>query len=149
MTTLLSFSCNKNEERCSCGLRYSAFEPDLNASTAPFSGAWTELIADADPVVGGTATLTFRYEFQLSEEACDSLTLIAHGYFERSDPDIFTYVSGESSWVDTVKCHERIEHSVVIRAFREGELLIQAFVGAQVDPGWAAGGSDVVCLCVD
>jgi len=134
------------EDTCDCGPRH--FEPGVVA-TAPINpGAWVELVADHDPEYHGTAKLTFRYDFRLSSELCDTLTLIARGYFDPSSPGVFEYVSGESSWVDTVGCFERREHSVEIRAFRKGQLLIQAYVGAPVDSLWSVGGNELICLCV-
>jgi hypothetical protein len=136
----------KNEDTCGCGSRQ--FEPELAAEVAPFPGAWAELVANHDPAYGGTAKLTFRYEFQESAALCDTVTLIARGYFEPSVPGVFSYESGESSWVDTVRCFERREHSVTIRAQRKRQLLIQAFVGAPVDELRSFGGTDNICLCV-
>jgi hypothetical protein len=136
----------QSQETCGCGSRH--FQPDIITATPPFPGASAELVANHDPTLGGTAQLTFRYEFRQTADVCDGLTLVAHGYFEPSVPGVFTYVSGESSWVDTVACFERREHSVIIQASRKGQLLIQAYVGAPVDSLWSLGATDLECLCV-
>jgi len=134
------------DNRCGCG--EPNFAPALVNATPPFPGALAEIIADQDPSLGGKATLTFRYEFQWNEEFCDTAVLVAHGYFSRSYPGVFSYVSGESSWVDTVRCFEKREHSVIIRAERRGQLLLDGEVGARVDSLWSLGGSATVCICV-
>ena len=143
---LVAFGGCSEEESCGCG--GGGLAPDLVSNDPPFPGAWAELTADRNPVHGGTATLTFRYEFRSIPELCDTVTLIAEGYFGRSSPNVFRYVSGDSSWVDTVRCFERREHSVVIRALRKGQLLLDALVGATVDSTLGLGGADTVCLCV-
>jgi hypothetical protein len=145
--SLVTFiGCSEEDSSCGCGAR--GFAPEIVSADSPSPGAWAELVADRDPVVGGTATLTFRYEFRYDASLCDTVTLIAEGWFGRSMPNVFTYVHGESSWVDTVRCFERREHSVVIRALRRGELLLDAGVAAPVDSTFGLGGGDTVCICV-
>jgi hypothetical protein len=123
-------------------------EPVLGRRTPPNPGAHAELVKDRDPPLGGTATLTFRYDIRRPFDPSDTLAWVAKGHFEPSYSGVFSYVSGESSWVDTLLSFETREHSVVIRAERRGELLIDASVSAISDSVWGAGGSSTICLCV-
>jgi hypothetical protein len=142
---LCSLGCESEVDTCSCGSH--GIERQVTTMSAPFPGAWAELVANHHPGYEGTATLTFRYEFRLTPESCDNGKLVAHGYFGPLIGGQFTCVAGESTWVDTVSCFERREHSIEIRALRRGELVIEGVVWAPLDSTWHPGGYDDICLC--
>jgi len=138
---------DSKDKRCGCG-DGDLMEPGRQATTSPWPGAWVEIVADRDPVVGGTATLTLRYQFRYHESICDTMTLIAMGGLREPFTDIWSFVSDDTSFVDTVKCFETREHSFVLRFHRKGQLLIDGLVGAPIDSSRSLGGKDTICLCV-
>jgi hypothetical protein len=144
MISTLAVGCLEHPDRCKP--LWSSPSPTMQA--APPSGAWAEMTIDKDPPLNGTATLVFHYEFRYPGDPSDIRTWVASGYFEPSREGVFSYVSGDSSWVDTVRTFERRTHAVQIRVFRAGEYLIQAYVGAPVNSGFVAGATDNVRFCV-
>ena len=140
----LSIGCLEHPDRC----KPLWSSPDLVIQTAPPSGAWAEMTIDKDPPLNGTATLTFQYEFRYPDDPSDIRTWIATGYFQPSWEGVFSYVSGDSCWIDTVQTFERRTHSVVVRVFRAGEIGIQAYVGAMGDSVFHPGATDNVFFCV-
>lgn len=78
--------------------------------------------------LGGTITLTCTYH--VADPYLPSY--VTNGHF-KVPPTVFTVVSGESSWVDTVLVNETRKHKVVIRPIVRGDLLADAIVYAEID----------------
>lgn len=91
----------------------------------------------------GTMTLTCTYH--VFEDYLPSH--VTNGHF-KIPPTVFTVVSGESSWVDTVLVNETRKHKVVIRPLVRGDLLADAIVIAPIDSFNAVRGAASVYFSV-
>jgi hypothetical protein len=85
----------------------------------PASGMLVQVSADRDPPYQGDVVLTCSCEVDYPMTATYGDMYVVHGHFN-APPPTFAFVSGDSSWVDTVKVLTTNKHSAVFRAMRRG-----------------------------
>lgn len=111
-------------------------------------GIAVKLTADRSPSYMGTATLSCSYKVTSHLVPVGRDDYIAEGHFAFPSTH-FAVVSGESSWVDTLRAQEVRNHKVVVKALVRGDWLVDALVRSVIeDSVTIIGGGDSIELHV-
>ena len=107
------------------------------------------MTVDKQPDYMGTATVTLKYYIDFPPDKSDTLTINANGWFRTGTRgNVFSIVSGDSSWTDTVQSFTEIEHQIVIKAHKRGGWVISGYVTGLIDTFSALGGTDIINIYV-
>ena len=106
-----------------------------------------DIVADRSPAYMQTATLSCTYKVISERLPAGRNDFVAEGHFAFANS--FAFVSGDSSWVDTLKVNEVSNHQVVVRAVMRGDWLVDALVSSVIQENVTTiGGGDSVELHV-
>jgi hypothetical protein len=125
----------------------SADPPKERRSTPFQKHVSVRLVADKDLSLMDETEITCVYSIDYPVDRSDTLTWYVNGYFRDPAPG-FSILSGDTSWVDTVKSYVEVEHTINVRALDQGRFIIEAFVSTPLDSNHVLGNNETISINV-